>query len=158
MCLPVAVPAHPRIRAGRLSRRISPHRVLRVFIPYCKIDQWSILLAYWKTRNTPGGANVGANVAANPKKPSPGQDPRVGWYCYRETHSRRSHLTYTHRKSSYRPKEYIFWEKNIFAELAEQYIFSYFFYQERRGCERRNEVEDLAKGQVLSCSRQAVRA
>ena len=35
-----------------------------------------------------------------------------GWYCYRETHSRRSHLTYTHRKSSYRPKENIFWKNN----------------------------------------------
>ena len=46
-------------------------------------------------------------------KPSPGEDRRVGWYCYRATQSRRSHLTYTHRKSSYRPKENIFWEKNI---------------------------------------------
>ena len=36
----------------------------------------------------------------------------MGWYCYRATQSRRSHLTYTHRKSSYRPKENIFWEKN----------------------------------------------
>ena len=44
-------------------------------------------------------------------KPSPGEDRRVGWYCYRATQSRRSHLTYTHRKSSYRPKENIFWEK-----------------------------------------------
>ena len=49
--------------------------------------------------------------AANPSRLSPGEDPRVGWYCYRATQSRRSHLTYTHRKSSYRPKENIFWEK-----------------------------------------------
>ena len=48
-------------------------------------------------------------------KPSPGEDPRVGWYCYRATQSRRSHLTYTHRKSSYRPKDNIFWEKKPFA-------------------------------------------
>ena len=45
-------------------------------------------------------------------KPSPGEDPKVGWYCYRATQSRRSHLTYTHRKSSYRPKDNIFWEKS----------------------------------------------
>ena len=45
-------------------------------------------------------------------KQSPGEDRRVGWYCYRATQSRRSHLTYTHRKSSYRPKENIFWEKS----------------------------------------------
>ena len=44
-------------------------------------------------------------------KPSPGEDPKVGWYCYRATQSRRSHLTYTHRKSSYRPKELSFGKK-----------------------------------------------
>ena len=44
-------------------------------------------------------------------KPSPGEDRRVGWYCYRATQSRRSHLTYTHRKSSYRPKIISFGKK-----------------------------------------------
>ena len=51
----------------------------------------------------PGGANVaanvGANVGANPSKPSPGQDPRVGWYCYRATHSRR-HISHTPTESA----------------------------------------------------------
>ena len=46
MCPPVAVPAQPRILAGRRFLRISPnisgHRVVRVFQYY----YWSILLAY----------------------------------------------------------------------------------------------------------------
>ena len=50
--------------------------------------------------------------AANPSRLSPARIRGWGWYCYRATQSRRSHLTYTHRKSSYRPKDNIFWEKN----------------------------------------------
>ena len=51
-------------------------------------------------------------------KQSPGEDRRVGWYCYRATQSRRSHLTYTHRKSSYRPKEISFGKKLAYARAA----------------------------------------
>ena len=65
-------------------------------------------------------------------KQSPGEDRRVGWYCYRATQSRRSHLTYTHRKSSYRPKENIFWEKKFY------YAFSIDFLMEL--CARSAEI------------------
>ena len=65
--------------------------------------------------------------AANPSRLSPGEDPRVGWYCYRATQSRPSHLTYTHRKSSYRPKELSFGKKHDALKCLGSKIWTNYF-------------------------------
>ena len=71
MCPPVAVPAQPRILAGRRFLRISPDfspkRGGAELIPYCKIDHWSILQGGMSTiRHSMGSKN------------------RIGFYLHKE--------------------------------------------------------------------------
>ena len=57
---------------------------------------------------------AGLLFAANPSRLSPGEDPRVGWYCYRATQSRRSHLTYTPTERAHTdPKIYLLGKTDV---------------------------------------------
>ena len=47
------------------------------------------------------------------KTPSPGQDRRFGWYCYRGTDSRRSHLTHPPTERAHTDPKKISFGKNL---------------------------------------------
>ena len=58
--------------------------------------------------------------AANPSRLSPGEDPRVGWYCYRATQSRRSHLTYTPTERAHTDPKKLSFGKKTSCEISRQ--------------------------------------